>query len=138
MDRQEPVVTLRSGGFFNVCLSLDWHRRVEAGTARWWIAGFVQFSFFLDLAVNSFHSGAATVRTVTCWFGTCKWTEQRRIHGNSQDIQIRSGQWPFHPTADSSLLPMEMGSCGFVLRGEPFFQMFMPPVVHEITFFHKN
>jgi len=35
MDRQEPVTALR-GPFI---VSLDWHRRVEAGTARWWIAG---------------------------------------------------------------------------------------------------
>ena len=43
MDRQEPVVKLGSGGFEIV--SLDWYRRVEEGSVRWWIAGFVHFSF---------------------------------------------------------------------------------------------
>ena len=43
MDRQEPVVKLGSGGFEIV--SLDWYRRVEEGSVRWWIAGFVHLSF---------------------------------------------------------------------------------------------
>ena len=43
MDQQEPVVTLQTGG--SGIVSMDWHRRVEAGTIRWWIAGFIHFYF---------------------------------------------------------------------------------------------
>jgi hypothetical protein len=66
-------------------------------------------SFFVDLFVISFHFDAAAVRRANCWFGTCKWTDQRRILGHSPDIWIGSGPWPFHPTADSSLPAMGMG-----------------------------
>ena len=63
-------------------------------------------SLFSNLFVNSFHFGAADVGMAKCMFGTCKWTEQRRIHANSPDIRVRSGQFPFHPTAVSSHLPV--------------------------------
>ena len=43
MDQPEPVATLRGG---SPIFCLDWHRRVEAGTTRWFIVGFVLFTFF--------------------------------------------------------------------------------------------
>ena len=120
MDRQEQVATLRGGESSIECL--DWHRRVESGTARWFIAGFVHFPCSFCSSIHS-NFGAAAVG-MRCLFGTWKWTEQCRIHANSQDIQIGCSQWPFRPTADCSHLPMRTGKC---LCGAP--RWVLPPII---------
>jgi len=141
MDRQEPVTTLR-GSFI---VSLDWHRRVEAGTARWWIAGFVHFSLS-DLLVNFI--------TISTQWLFLEWrsvglgpasgrNSNERV--NSPDIQVGSGQWPFHPTANCSHLTIRRRKfwCGaprwslspkmWINRDSSSNRMFYPEVAADLS-----
>ena len=46
------------------------------------------------------------------------------VHVNFPDIQVRSGQWPFRPMTDSSLLSMTIGESWF---GAP--RWTLPPII---------
>ena len=128
MDQPEPVATLRGGRSSIDCL--DWHRRVESGTTRWFIVGFVHFSFFLICSSIHFIS----VQRMSEWRSVCLGHASGRSSDEStQTLQtcvwgLLSGLFTRRPFPRFWRLGWR--SAGVVHQGEP-----LPPIIWIIRFF---